>query len=127
MNKPSNDRSGVIVKLEDGQRRLVATRAFSPDLEELILHEAPVISAPQHFYPGYRAWLIVRQILEDPAKLRWITGKHFAITPQAWDAQDHSFAQKILSVCGVDPQTTLLAGTINRVILGVRGAFPMHR
>ena len=106
MNKSNTDLSGVMVKLEDGQRRLVATRSFSPDADEFILHETPVIWAPQRYYPGYRAWLIVRQIVDDPAKLRWITEKHFAITPQPWDAEDRSFAQEVQSVRGIDPQTT---------------------
>ena len=45
-------------------------------------------------------------MLEDPAKLRWMKEKDFAATPQVWDAEDQTFAQEILSVCGVDPQTT---------------------
>lgn len=106
MNQPNSDQSGVIVKLDDGQRRLVATRSFQPGAEELILHEPPVIWASEGFFPAYRAWLIVRQMLEDPAKLRWMKEKDFAATPQAWDAEDQTFAQEILSVCGVDPQTT---------------------
>ena len=105
MNIRNGHLHGAVVTLEDGQRRLVATRSFSPDADELILHETPVIWAPQRFFPAYRAWLIVRQIVDDPAKLRWIAEKHFAITPQPWDAEDQSFAQEIQSIRGVDPQT----------------------
>jgi hypothetical protein len=105
MNIRNRHLHGAVAALEDGQRRLVATRSFSPDADELILHETPVIWAPQRFFPAYRAWLIARQIVDDPAKLRWIAEKHFAITPQPWDAEDQSFAQEIQSIRGVDPQT----------------------
>lgn len=106
MKRSDSAQSGVMVQLDRGQRRLIATKPFSPDLDVLILHEAPVISAPQRLLPAYRAWLIVRQIIEDPAKRKWMTERNFSVTRQTWDTEDQSFAQEIHSVCGIDPQTT---------------------
>ncbi len=106
MFKSGNHQPGVIVKRENGQRRLVATQPFAPDADRLILHEAPVISAPEPYAPSYRAWLMVCQILVEPVKLRWFTGKHFAVTRQPWDAEDQSFAKQIQAACGSDPPAT---------------------
>ena len=55
MNKRNRNLPGIVVTVEEGQRRLVATRAFAPGANALIITEAPIVSAPANIAPAYQA------------------------------------------------------------------------
>jgi hypothetical protein len=108
MNKRNRNLPGIVVTVEEGQRRLVATRAFAPGANALIITEAPIVSAPANIAPAYQAWSMVRGMLADARKLKWARKADFAATPQPWDTEDQAFAQEIESEYGVATQTVQL-------------------
>lgn len=108
MNKRNRNLPGIVVAVEEGQRRLIATRAFEPGTSALIITEVPIVSAPANIAPAYQAWSMVREILADARKLKWARKSHFAATPQPWDTEDQAFAHEIESEYGVAAQTVQL-------------------
>jgi hypothetical protein len=108
MNKRNRNLPGIVVAVEEGQRRLIATRAFEPGTSALIITEVPIVSAPANIAPAYQAWSMVREILADARKFKWARKAHFAATPQPWDTEDQAFAHEIASEYGVATQTVQL-------------------
>ena len=108
MNKRNRNLPGIVVAVEDGQRRLIATRALGPGASASIITEVPIVSAPANIAPAYQAWSMVREILADARKFKWARKAHFAATPQPWDTEDQAFAHEIESKYGVATQTVQL-------------------
>lgn len=89
-----------VAQSANGERRLVATRTI--ESAELVISEVPVVLAPISLAPSYRAWSMVRSVLTQPEKLRWLSSAKFKRTRQPWDAEDAKIAHAIARSFGVE-------------------------
>lgn len=86
----------------EGGRRLVATCTIDPGA--IVISEPPVISASGSLAGSYRAWALVRALVDDAEKLTWFSKAGFKRTSQVWDAEDASIARGIARDRAMDTQ-----------------------